>query len=1058
MKTYKISVIMILFSFCITGISQQKQWHDDFHYRAIVQVKNTGETQIAEATVMLNYFLHTLIKTGKIKPDATDIALIDQSGNNIPIKICKKEKIENKVWFKVSEIPPKKRRVFYLYYGNPEKTTAEIITEEPVKENPQHIVVSAGAEESLLDEKRQFPRNLEEWLKKHNPEEFDGKIWVRFRIDNVKDYRYNVVIDSEINPYAPARLATGTVSRYGLHPRMWTGNNDWGKPIAWYNPIDESDWLNAGEYSCWVELPVSKAPQWFTNFIIFPEKPSVKDEKRKIVLHLEFATQPSEDYIFHTVDEEADYAGINYNTGKYDVDGIVTVRMPTKSGLEGLKEVGTFTEYTMKRLEKITSMNLSPPPQLSKLVIGTWLQLIPYRMGVVGEASLERAEKEFKILSDIGINSVTTSGIKESELEQMFKKYNIIDTTITGWAGMWRYTSEAYSKKYDYMPGETSIQRWTRVFDDYYSKLTKNYSQSNPVMLKIAKHFNTGDEIGPATTAGEIKNTPQLLEEFRQYLKKQNLTPESLGQSNWESVYPETDRKKLLDGNIEYARIFYHTKKFINDFSVMWYKAATDSIKKYFPQMRLIAPNFQAGPMQFAFIGNNNDMNTSALDLFELGRNRAFEGIMMEDWVYGWDAGIGRICFGADIMRASARKFKLPMASYLVGGEAIRAKLFAYLMAGIKENLLYLYGPIGNIGPAWADSEKALAECADVTRKIKKFEDEIYSAQVRPAKIAQLVAFTSDIMQAKGLYFCPERQNIYTLLKHCYFGVDIVSEQDITQENILQNYSVLFITDPNIRQDTQKKIVEWVSKGGKLIAIVGAGFWDEYNQPSNILTSVFGVKQIKMIVQEDWLKWSAAFYSTAVSKFAYKKLDTIKVLSEFVNNEVEIDVWGAKIDCQPIAARIIGRYSDGKPAIFINRFGKGQAIFIGALLGESYVRNHWNQNIKPEQQKLADGQKERDFITLLLERIGVKKDIDLSVPGVYSQVMDFSEGVLVFLNNASGKPIEKTTLTINGINKVTGIDSLTFNNVQYHINHNSISMEIPLENVEIIRIRTKKER
>ncbi len=1054
MKLLRFSISAVLVVHCVSGA--QKNWYSDYKYRAVIQVKNLSQQEFNEITVVLNCPVNLLIETGKIKSDASDMVLADESGSITEVKLCKKEKICNSILFDIKELPAQKRKIFYLYYGNPAQSNAIILDKEPVDLNPEKIVVSAGAEESKIKVEKKSPQNIKEWLEKYNPEKFDGRVWVRFRIDQPKDYRYNIVIDSEINPYTPARLATGTVSRYGLQPRMWQGINDWGKPIAWYPPVDESDWINAGEYSCWVELPVSKAAQWFTCFIVFPEKPSEKNKKPDIILHLEFATQPSEDFIFHVVDEKPDKAGINYSTGKYDVDGIVCVRMPTKTGLDGMKELGTFTEYTKNRLEKIKFFNLTDPPRLSKLIVGTWMQLIPYRFGIAGEASSERAETEFKILSDIGINCVTTSGMEEKELEKLFRKYHIIDTTITGWAGMWRYTSEAYSKKYDYLEGETSKQRWSRVFDDHYSKIAQRYSQTMPFILKTAKHFNTGDEIGPATDAREIRNTVQMLEEFRQYLKNQKLTLEMLGKNSWEQVYPETDREKLKENKIEYSRLFYYTKKFINDFSVMWYKSATDAIRKYFPDMKLIAPNFQAGPMQFAFIGNNNDMDTAALDIFELGRNRAFEGIMMEDWVYGWDAGIGRICLGADIMKAASRKWNLPMASYLVGGEAIKTKLFAYMISGIKENHLYLYGPIGNIGPAWADSEKALKETADITRKIKKFEDNIYSSKPRNAKIAQLIAFTSDLMQVKGLYFCQERQNVYALLKHCYHDVDIVSEQDITEENILKDYRVLIITDPNIKRDVQEKIVDWVFHGGKLISIAGAGNWDEFNQPCDILNKVFGIRQSKLIFQDDWLKWSAAFYSTAVSKFAYRQMGNIILQDETTKDETKIAVWGLKIDCLPVTCRILTRYEDGKPAIFYNKYGKGETVLIGALAGESYVREHWKQELKVEQQKLEEGEKERYLINKILDKLKIEKTMTLSTPGIYTKIMDFPEGILIFLNNASGKPVERLIVNVKCDEKIEKIDSLNSDSLDYLKNDNIISIEIPiLEDVDIIRISTE---
>ncbi|HEX9962322.1 MAG TPA: hypothetical protein VGB00_15415, partial [Pyrinomonadaceae bacterium] len=806
--------------------AQISSWQDKtYGYRVPVQVKNTGEQPLPAGKARVPFNLRLLIKSGKVRRDAADLQMLDE--NNAAAQVSPgntntsgAEAIE----FSHAAIPAKGRRIFYLYYGNKNPQTQAKRAELSEQISPS-MLVTAGAEERLADKalKPSFT-GVDGWLKQHRAEEFDGQVWARMRIDTPENFLYNVVVDSETNPYLPARQATGTVSYYGLQPKNWTPvENDWGKPLAWIPPTDETDWLKAGQYSAWVKLPTSAAAQWHTAFFV-KSKPGTASTP--VILRLEFASQPADEFIFHTVDE------------KTDENGTAVVRMPTTGGLKGLQMLESLTGWAMRRRALVQSLKLTAPPRLDKLKIGTWSGMLTYREGG-GNATRERAENDFQNFHDLGINSVSiTSGLSDPMFRELAQKYGIIDTSITQWADAWQYSHEGYNLKlYDYQPGETPPQRWRRVFDDYYRRRAEDAKKNTPFAYSISTHINLGDEIMPATTGAAILQTPQLLSYFRDWLRQQNLTPASLGAANWETVEPADDRAKLNAPNapVEYARRFYHTRRFINHYTALYFRSATEAVEKHYPKAEMIAVNYQAGPMQFGFVGNNNDLDKGQIDIFELGRERAFKGVMMEDWVHGWDLGVGREALAAEMMRAAGRKHDLPLAGYLVGGEAIRAEYFTYLMHGIKENGLYLYGPVSNIGPAWSDDANALAQIADTTRQVKKFEHLIAPAKPRPAKAALLVATTSDIMQVKGLYFCPERQNLFIAMQHSYVPVEVVSEQDVAQDERLKDYSLLMVTDPQVRGDVQRKIADWVKGGGRLWASVGAMNRDESNQPSRIL-------------------------------------------------------------------------------------------------------------------------------------------------------------------------------------------------------------------------------
>ncbi len=886
------------------------------------------------------------------------------------------------------------------------------------------------------------PDALALWLKVHKPAEFTGQVWARVSVTEPANYFYNVVIDSETNPYQPARFATGTVAKSGLKPKSWTdGENDWGKPLAWIPPTIDSDWIKSGEYSDWVKLPVSQAAQWHTAFFVKP-----KSETPPPTLRIEFASAPNAASIFHVVEEKPD-----------DKLALV-VRMPTVGGLDGLKMLASLTEWASGRREIVKSLKLSAPPVLNFLKIGTWASFGTYRTGG-GSATPERAAIDFQNFNDLGINAVTPmDGLSDASFRELAQKYHITNTTLTAWANNWRYTGEAASGQYNFQTGETVEQHWTRVFDDYYGKYAGNVKANAPFAASIARHINLGDEIGAATNADEIIKTPQILAFFRDWLKRQNVTPAMLGVADWDAVQPTDDRAKLGAGGANYARRFYYTRRFINEYTAIYYRAATNAVEENFPRADLIAVNYQAGAMQFGFVGSDNDLDKGELDIFELGRTRALKGVMMEDWVDGWDLGVGRENLAAQMMRAAARKNNLPLAAYLVGGEAVRAEYFGYLMNGVREVGLYLYGPYSNIGPAWADDKNALAQIADVSRRVKKFESLIAKAAPRPAKVALLVATTSDVMQKDGLYFCPERQNLFVALQHAGVPVEVVSEQDILLEDRLKDYSMLVVSDPQTRGDVQLKIADWVKNGGRLWASVGALASDEFNQPSGALDKVFGVKDRKIIFQNGGLQPTESAWSSAVSKFNYQKIDSLKTSVSFFNKEIEIPVFGAKLQASPTTAQVIATYADGKPAVFLNQYGKGEAMLVGALLGEGYVRAHYPQNLVKDGVlqagwKFESGAETARLATAFIDRAKIQNALALSVPGVYSSVMETPEATLVFLNNATGRPIPNITVRLRGAGKVSSVQSTLDDKIAYRVETGEAVFDVPLKDIEIVCLK-----
>ncbi len=857
-----------------------------------------------------------------------------------------------------------------------------------------------------------------------------GKIWMRLRLIAPQNVLYSASIPG-----------VGVLGSAGLTEKL-------DKLPA----PKEADLLKSGQDSAWAPLApsprkhndYSDTDYGFTRITLLPQPG--KQFPRDAIVSMEFSTAPDKVASFHSVEEPAEFCKPFFAA---ESSGLLAVYVPGDATPAGLKKLKTITEMARDRLKILEDLKPGSPPHLTRVRVGTWMSAADS-----GFLSKSRAEIDFKIAEQLGVNMITTGldagyGIEDTDFAELAQKHGIVATTWTAW-GMKEWLAPFDQPPATPAPAPNPAEQkpltleeaWHRDTDALYSRQSRLAKLALPNTFALAKHVNLGDEPSASFNADIIVKNPPILAGYRELMKKEGLEPRALGAGTWDEVNPLDERKKVASP--ETARLFYHTRRVIDKLTTMNYRAHTDAVKKYFPQADLIAVNYQAGLVQYAFIGNTNDLDKGQLDVFELGRQGAFHGAMTEDWTAGWELGLGQICLGADILRAAGRKMNLPLASYVVGAENLYGEMFAYLMQGVKENNLYLYGPYTNIGPVWADNQEGLKACARGTRAIKKVEDPIADGHVRPSRAAMLVASTSDIMQIKGVYFMPERQFFYIALKHSYVPIDIICEQDIAEDNLLEKYGLLYVTDPQLRSDVQKRIADWVKAGGCLWAGVGAGQWDEYNQPSQVLDPVFGVKSRGVSFQKQWPPRLAVPWATIPQKAVYEPMGKLKSNSPLFGGNVELAVQGIRMDCTPGTAEVIGTYDDGKPAICLNKFGQGQALLVGALVGQEYATQHYAKMPDDKAWSFEAGAAGRKLVSGLLEAAKMQRAVDLSIPGLYTSVWDAPQGTLVFLLNATASKIAPdVTVRVPAGAKVKAVESVELGAIKYSVSGEVVKFQLP---------------
>jgi hypothetical protein len=289
-------------------------------------------------------------------------------------------------------------------------------------------------------------------------------------------------------------------------------------------------------------------------------------------------------------------------------------------------------------------------------------------------------------------------------------------------------------------------------------------------------------------------------------------------------------------------------------------------------------------------------------------------------------------------------------------------------------------------------------------------------------------------------------------LKHSYLPVEVVFEQEIVKDDALSRYAVLYVADPQVRRDVQRKIAAWVRSGGRLHVGVGGACWDEYNQPCSVLDPVLGVSGRGALLQTGGLRLITPSYSSAVRKYDYRKLETLRVSQELLGDEVQIPVWGMTLKCAPTTAQVLGVYSDGSPALLLNAYGKGEALLVGALLGAAYT----DQRYPAGTSRIADienGTGVRRVALAMTNRAGLRRPVTLSIPGIYASVMSNVGATLVFLNNATGEAIPNVVVHVDGYSKNASVESLTHGKRATRVDERGLRFEMPLEHTDIVVIR-----
>ena len=547
--------------------------------------------------------------------------------------------------------------------------------------------------------------------------------------------------------------------------------------------------------------------------------------------------------------------------------------------------------------------------------------------------------------------------------------------------------------------------------------------------------FGFSDEI---CCRPEIGKDPKAIAAFHAWLAAKNIAPKDLGVEKLTDVAPIEDPKALQErqqANPAAAnRVFYYTCRFRQEAGAERVKWNTEAVHKFYPPglatTTLVAdhPYFGGTGLGMGLVTSNSAWGgyPLALDWFGIAREKAVDMAGIEDWMglqymygphYTWE-GFQLMGFQTAIFR-SGSEGTMPIISWITPSDEtnLRLKSASSLAQGAKNFFYWTWGPTCfGTENYWSDLKGEYFGIAAVARQLAAAEHIIAPGHVRKTRVALLYSISSDLWQPFGYIHMLERRATYLSLVHEQYLVDMLTEQDV-EAGRLKDYSVLYVTDACITTPAAETISEWVKGGGRLYGSCAAGSRNEFNEPAPGLSKVFGIApEIKTEAQK-------GPYNVRGGLNGLEFLDRIALSkSDELGEAAEFGTLGVKVACTPAAgSRVVGKLGKDGPAVVMNHFGKGLAVYFAGCPGLSYLKDA--KFVAPELKEQYPATQRRAINALAFES-GAPRLVELSSPVVEAGIYDSDKGTALVLGNFTYKPIDNLVVRMPVAVKVTSVRSV----------------------------------
>jgi len=762
-----------------------------------------------------------------------------------------------------------------------------------------------------------------------------------------------------------------------------------------------SPWINLGKYKEFRGRGIVATGIYFEN---------LKGGKfKKIKAEMDFAYSPDKKAIIKRVIAETpgNIAG-------------VFIPKSESSPFDFVKNFKLLRDDANERNKFVKSLNL-PPINLKKYYIEAHLNGFGRFY-----SDPKIVEKEVNTIREIGFNALDT---KYSGLATVYRK-------AAEKAGIFQthQTMRIFNLPFDKKTGKY-ILNWVKIrknVSEVVEKWIKKLRKEDPEQIALIKYVDIGDEI-----AGFVFGGKEYKEGYRKYLKEHKITSRFLGQVGWNSIKPygewdwrQSWKKRPPRTNIYGDRNFYWTLRYWTYVNARVYRIMTEELEKRLPG---ITTRVDFGPPWLSGYGSYMRGD----EIWEFARRKSVTSMWNEDWLStygGRESGIQLTAYLVDLSRSCASVNNLDTDAFVMPAEGegnIQLKLASVIGKGAKKINIYRYGPAYASPDNWSGNLPMTEGVAKFLRALSKVEGVLFGGTPEKSETAIIWSQSNAIWRETNAPIY-DRQLVYLALLDNQIPINFIDEKGIG-EGKLKEYKVVYLVSQYLKRSAQKKLAEWVKKGGYLWVDGVGGTGDEYGQKTNIMLPVIGIKDIKLE------KSRSKHYSPQYGFPSQKPLGNIIIKK--TGKKIKVKGWKVKFSIsEPEKTDIIAIYGDGKPAIIIHKYGRGKVYYAGILTGCIY-----GSGVERKRGEIETGYSpvKRQLITGFALDSGIKRPVTSSVPMVEADLLEGKKGIGLVLANYTGSPVKNLNLKVYTKRKILKVVSDRKGKISFIRKGKFIEFEVP---------------
>ncbi len=447
--------------------------------------------------------------------------------------------------------------------------------------------------------------------------------------------------------------------------------------------------------------------------------------------------------------------------------------------------------------------------------------------------------------------------------------------------------------------------------------------------LQRVKESDTAENIAIVSVGDEIKLQPPKDDDnagFRQWLQHQEMKPSDVTKDagdDWQQI--------RYDPKSTDPRLFFFAQRYRHDYGIDRLKARTALIRTYLPHAA-VGANFS--PHHGAsYLGETHKW-------VRLFREGALTMPWSEDFIWQVPVGSPQMnTISLDQFRAALKgkpraKIQFYVMPHAPGNTPAmwRRQFYGDLAHGMNIVNLFELRPVqAAYTENHVSSNEMYLEVRRALHELGTFEDIVQDGQVAPGTVGIWFSEVSDIWNGNEPPYAAAKRSLYIAIKHQQLPLDVVTEADALAGD-LKHYRILYLADRHVSRAASEAIAKWVASGGRLFATVGAGTYDEFNQPNLTFHHLLGLDHISIDQGED-----------TVIRYIKQDLPYARVMDQVTwlrsNTSIQFPIFGVRSQVKPRPGALIhGVFQDGSPAIVLNNVDRGQTLYCGFMPGLSYFR------------------------------------------------------------------------------------------------------------------------